>query len=158
MELIHGGNRLPKPVDFEWGCQGLAGLLQRFCDIDSSDGSNQTAAKDLPCWTEIKSLVTNYGVPNPFWAIHTLVRATMDVVPSSNNEEQISVYHNTHYKSKYWADHFISYLKGHQTSMEKNGSIVTDKELLTKFQDGFLPQHRDQGRDGYDSQLYLLAD
>ena len=31
MELIHGGNRLPKPVDFEWGCQarGLAGLLQR---------------------------------------------------------------------------------------------------------------------------------
>ena len=45
MELIHGGNRWPKPVDFEWGCQGLAGLLQRFCDID---GSNQTAAKDLP--------------------------------------------------------------------------------------------------------------
>ena len=155
MILIHGGNRLPKPVDFEWGCQGLAGLLQRFCDID---GSNQTAAKDLPCWTEIKSLVTSYGIPNPYWAIHTLVKTTMDVVPSSNNEEHISTFNKTNYESKYYADHYISYLRGYQTFMEKNGVTVTDDKLLTKFQDDFLPQHKDQGRDGYDSQLYLLAD
>ena len=155
MELIHGGNRLPKPVDFEWGCQGLAGLLQRFCDID---GSNQSAAKDLPCWTEIKQLVTNYGIPNPFWAIHTLVKTTMDVVPSSNNEEHISTFNKTNYESKYYADHYISYLRGYQTFMEKNGVTVIDDKLLTKFQDDFLPQHKDQGRDGYDSQLYLLAD
>ena len=42
--------------------------------------------------------------------------------------------------------------------MEKNGVTVPDDRLLTKFQDGFLPQHKDQGKDGYDAQLYLLAD
>ncbi|EGB04086.1 hypothetical protein AURANDRAFT_67518 [Aureococcus anophagefferens] len=147
LELLHGGNRLPKPVDFEWGCQGLAGLLQRFCDID---GSNQTAAKDLPCWTEIKSLVTNYGIPNPFWAISTLVKTTMDVVPSSNNEEHINTFNNTQYDSKHWADHFITYLRGYQTFMEKNGvTVKAFKRLQKVFPQILKDNEANAGKDFY---------
>ena len=42
--------------------------------------------------------------------------------------------------------------------LEQNGVHVADIDLLRKFQDGFLPLHRDAGNGGYAQQLFVLAE
>ena len=132
----------------------VAHELTMFCRQDSKFPD----VRALACFTDLLDVLENPCIPNPAFAILTILKVNHDHPREKMKMKARKKLAKLEYDPACWIDDFLAALLNWQVQAKEIGENITDEDLYKKFQDSFVIKWiHAKGTNSYQELLIELA-